>query len=64
MSISFTRRRSAVILALPFLAACSTPDSPPASLSSEPVAMSTASATTASTSATEASVFQSALPSR
>ena len=56
MSISFTRRRSAAILALPLLAACSTQASPPASLSSEPVAVSTASATTASaTAATSAS---------
>jgi polyisoprenoid-binding protein YceI len=51
VSISFTRRRSAAILALPFLAACSTQASPPASLSSEPVAVSTASATTASAAA-------------
>ena len=55
MSFSFTRRRSAAILTLPFLAACSTQASPPASLSSEPVAVSTASATTAPAATTSAS---------
>ena len=60
MSISFTRRRSAAILALPFLAACSTQASPPASLSSEPVAVSTASATTASATAATAATSASA----
>jgi polyisoprenoid-binding protein YceI len=56
VSFSFTRRRSAAILALPFLAACSTQATPPASLSSEPVAVSTASVTTApATAATSAS---------
>ena len=54
MSISFTRRRSAAILTLPFLAACATQASPQASLSSEPVAAATASTTTASATAATA----------
>jgi polyisoprenoid-binding protein YceI len=55
VSINFTRRRSAAILALPFLAACSTQASPPASPSSEPVAVSTVPAATAATSASTTS---------